>query len=131
MVIGIGVDIVEVKRIRSACIRWGDRFENRLYTPGELAHCGLNSMRYQRLACRFAAKEAAFKALGTGLAPGMDWHDVEVISNRVGKPELILTGGARRRADEIGVRQALVTLAHTEAYAVANVVLVGDETPEK
>lgn len=82
-------------------------------------------MRYQRLAARFAAKEATFKALGTGLITGMDWHDVEVVTDRYGKPELVLTGGARQHADMLGVHRALVTLSHTDAYAVASVILSG------
>ncbi|MBI1924488.1 holo-ACP synthase [Candidatus Poribacteria bacterium] len=125
MIIGIGIDIVEVARLRSACTRWGDRFEKRVYTPNEIKHCGLTGMRYQRLAARFAAKEATFKALGTGLTTGMDWHDVEVVTDQYGKPELVLTGGARQRADVLGVHRALVTLSHTGAYAVASVILSG------
>ncbi|MCZ6678721.1 MAG: holo-ACP synthase [Candidatus Poribacteria bacterium] len=125
MIVGIGIDIVEVMRIKSMCTRWSERFENRAYTPSEIAYCGSTDMRYQRLAARFAAKEATFKALGTGLVAGMSWHDVEVTTDSRGKPELVLTGGARRQADVMGVYQALVTLAHTEAYAVANVILLG------
>jgi holo-[acyl-carrier protein] synthase len=83
-------------------------------------------MRYQRLASRFAAKEAAFKALGTGFVPGMVWHDVEVTTDPLGKPELVLRGVARQRADLLGVRQTFVTLAHTEDYAVANAILAGN-----
>ena len=126
MIIGIGIDIVEVARVASACIQWGDRFEKRVYTPNELEYCGLTDMRYQRLAARFAAKEATFKALGTGLITGMHWHDVEIITDALGKPELILTGGARQRADGLGVHHALVSLSHTPAYAVANVILLGE-----
>ena len=77
---GIGTDIAEVGRIKSASSRWGDRFERRIYTPEEIKYCGATEIRYQRLAARFAAKEAAFKALGTGLRPGMWWHDVSVIT---------------------------------------------------
>ena len=125
LVRGIGIDIVEVTRIRSACTRWGSRFEKRVYTPQEIRYCGLADIRYQRLAARFAAKEATFKALGTGVISGMWWRDVEVITDKLGKPELVLSGGARRHADALGVSQALVTLAHTDDYAVANVILLG------
>ena len=123
---GIGIDIVEVTRIRSASIRWGDRFEKRIYTPEEIRYCGVTDVRYQRLAARFAAKEAVFKALGTGLRPGMWWHDVSVITGGLGKPELVLNGRARQHADSLGVSQTFVTLAHTDNYAVANVILWGE-----
>ena len=123
---GIGIDIVEVTRIRSACTRWGERFEKRVYTVEEIKYCGLTDTRYQRFAARFAAKEATFKALGTGLVRGMWWHDVEVTTDTNGKPELVLKGGARQRAGALGVSKALVTLAHTDNYAVANVILLGE-----
>ncbi|MDE0184526.1 MAG: holo-ACP synthase [Candidatus Poribacteria bacterium] len=123
---GVGIDIVEVSRIRVASSRWGDRFEGRIYTPEEIKYCGGTDIRYQRLAARFAAKEAAFKALGTGLRPGMWWHDVSVITGELGKPELILNGRARQHADSLGVSQTFVTLAHTDNYAVANVILWGE-----
>lgn len=123
---GIGIDIAEVTRIKSASIRWGDRFEKRIYTPEEIKYCGSTDIRYQRLAARFAAKEAAFKALGTGLRPGMWWHDVSVITDKLGKPELVLKGRARQHADSLGVSHAFVTLAHTDNYAVANVILWGE-----
>ncbi len=123
---GIGIDIVEVTRVRSASIRWGDRFEKRIYTPEEIRYCGVTDVRYQRLAARFAAKEAVFKALGTGLRPGMWWHDVSVITGGLGKPELVLKGRARQHADSLGVSQTFVTLAHTDNYAVANVILWGE-----
>jgi holo-[acyl-carrier protein] synthase len=123
---GIGIDIAEVTRIRSASIRWGDRFEKRIYTPEEIRYCGATDVRYQRLAARFAAKEAAFKALGTGLRPGMWWHDVSVITGGLGKPELVLKGRARQHADSLGVSQTFVSLAHTDNYAVANVILWGE-----
>lgn len=123
---GVGIDIVEVSRIKVASSRWGDRFEGRIYTPEEIKYCGGTDIRYQRLAARFAAKEAAFKALGTGLRPGMWWHDVSVITGELGKPELILNGRARQHADSLGVSQTFVTLAHTDNYAVANVILWGE-----
>ena len=96
---GIGIDIVEVERIREASQRWGARFEQRVYTDQELAYCGDTPTRYWRLAARFAAKEAALKALGTGLITGMRWQDVEVQANTVGKPELVLHGEVQRYAN--------------------------------
>ena len=120
---GIGIDIIEVERIREASRRWGERFEKRIYTPQELAYCGETATRYWRLAARFAAKEATLKALGTGLATGMRWQDVEVQANAVGKPELILHGEVRRYAEVCHVDAIFVSISHTNTYAVAQVTL--------
>ena len=120
---GIGIDIVEVERIREASQRWGARFEQRVYTEQELAYCGDTPTRYWRLAARFAAKEAALKALGTGLITGMRWQDVEVQANAVGKPELVLHGEVQRYAKEQNISWIFVSMSHTNVYAVAQVTL--------
>jgi len=120
---GIGIDIVEVERIREASQRWGARFEQRVYTEQELAYCGDTPTRYWRLAARFAAKEAALKALGTGLITGMRWQDVEVQANAVGKPELVLHGEVQRYAKEHNISSIFVSMSHTNVYAVAQVTL--------
>ncbi len=120
---GIGIDIVEVERIREASRRWGARFEQRVYTQQELAYCGDAPTRYWRLAARFAAKEAALKALGTGLITGMRWQDVEVQANAVGKPELVLHGEVQRYANKCNISSIFVSMSHTNAYAVAQVTL--------
>jgi holo-[acyl-carrier protein] synthase len=120
---GIGIDIVEVERIREASRRWGARFEQRVYTQQELAYCGDSPTRYWRLAARFAAKEAALKALGTGLITGMRWQDVEVQANAVGKPELVLHGEVQRCAQERNINSTFVSMSHTNDYAVAQVTL--------
>ena len=120
---GIGIDIVEVERIREASQRWGTRFEQRVYTEQELAYCGDTPTRYWRLAARFAAKEAALKALGTGLITGMRWQDVEVQANAVGKPELVLHGEVQRYATAHNISSIFVSMSHTNVYAVAQVTL--------
>ena len=120
---GIGIDIVEVERIRDASRRWGTRFEQRVYTQQELAYCGDTPSRYWRLAARFAAKEAAFKALGTGLTTGMCWQDIEIRANALGKPELVLHGEVQRYAHEHNIGLAFVSMSHTNVYAVAQVTL--------
>ena len=120
---GIGIDIVEVERIRDASRRWGSRFEERVYTQQELAYCGDAPSRYWRLAARFAAKEATLKALGTGLTTGMRWQDVEVRANTIGKPELILHGEVQRYAKECNISASFVSMSHTNDYAVAQVTL--------
>jgi holo-[acyl-carrier protein] synthase len=120
---GIGIDIIEVERIRDASRRWGSRFEQRVYTQQELTYCGDTPSRYWRLAARFAAKEATLKALGTGLTTGMRWQDVEIRSNTVGKPELVLHGEVQRCAQERNINSTFVSMSHTNDYAVAQVTL--------
>ncbi len=120
---GIGIDIVEVKRIQEASQRWGTRFEHRIYTHQELTYCGDAPSRYWRLAARFAAKEATLKALGTGLTTGMRWQDVEIQTDVSGKPEIVLYGEVRRCADERNISSVFVSMSHTNVYAIAQVTL--------
>ena len=120
---GIGIDIVEVTRIQEASRRWGERFEQRVYTHQELTYCGDTPSRYWRLAARFAAKEATLKALGTGLTTGMRWQDVEIQANALGKPEIVLHGEVECYAHERNISTAFVSMSHTSAYAVAQVTL--------
>lgn len=118
MALAVGIDIVEVPRIGRALARWGSRFQERVFTPGEQAEC---AGRVHSLAARFAAKEAAAKALGTGIG-AIRWHDVEVICDREGKPHLHLRGRAREIAWRQGLREWAVSLSHTRDNAVAMVV---------
>jgi holo-[acyl-carrier protein] synthase len=120
---GIGIDIVEVTRIQKASGRWGTRFEERIYTPQELTYCGDTPSRYWRLAARFAAKEATLKALGTGLTTGMRWQDVEIRSDAVGKPQIVLHGEVQRYAHAQNISSVFVSMSHTNTHAVAQVTL--------
>jgi holo-[acyl-carrier protein] synthase len=113
-----GVDIIEIDRIQAALERWGQRFLNRIYTEGEIAYC---RGRPPNLAGRFAAKEAAMKALGTGLR-GVGWKDVEVVRGTGGKPSVRLHGRALLRAEKLGVTELALSLSHSRGYAVAFVV---------
>src|SRR5579859_8254107 len=110
MIVGIGVDLVETARIKEGIDQHGDRFVRRLYTSGEIAYCERFKNRAERYAARFAAKEAAFKALGTGWARGVRWLDVEVAHHSSGKPELLLTGRAKEVADQLGVTHAAISI---------------------
>ncbi|HEY3364494.1 MAG TPA: holo-ACP synthase [Symbiobacteriaceae bacterium] len=124
MIFGIGVDIIEVHRVSHSVARFGDKFLGRVFTPGEIADCaGSGPTRDQRLAARFAAKEAALKALGTGLR-GVKWTDVEVVKDSLGKPSLRLWGQLRALAEQQGVTQLHVSLSHCKEYAMAQVVAV-------
>lgn len=122
--LGLGIDLVEVARIRDLLARHGDRFKARTFTAGEIAYCEGCAEPAMHFAARFAAKEAAAKALGTGLwAEGVDWRDFEVVREASGKPGLVLHGAAHDHAQRQGVTRALLSLTHTRELAQAQVIL--------
>lgn len=123
MILGSGIDLVEISRIERSVDRFGDRFLGRVYTPGEKAYCLSKRNSAESLAARFAAKEAGAKALGTGISNGVNWLEIEVVREPGGRPGLILHGRARQIADRMGVRRASLSLTHTADLAVAHVVL--------
>lgn len=122
MIVGLGLDIAEVDRIEAAIVRYGATFLNRLYTPGEMAYCETYKNRYERYAARFAAKEAAMKALGTGWRHGIRWRDIEVTREASGKPTLLLSGVARQFADRMSVRNISLSITHSGNLALAQVI---------
>lgn len=123
--IGLGIDLVEVGRIRDLLTKHGQRFKEKTYTPGEIAYCDGCADPAMHYAARFAAKEAAAKAIGTGLwAEGVDWKDFEITREASGKPVLHLHGGAKVHADRQGITRCLVSLTHTRDLAQAQVILV-------
>ena len=121
MLEGLGVDLIEVGRIRKACDRWGERFLRRVFTAGERAYCMRKAHPEQSLAARFAAKEAVLKAIGTGLSGGIRWTDVEVTNQPGGKPGVRLGERITRR---IGERKVLLTISHTKEFAIAQAILL-------
>lgn len=122
--VGLGIDLVEVPRIRDLLTKHGDRFKERTFTPGEIAYCDSCADPAMHYAARFAAKEAAAKALGTGLwAEGVDWKAIEVIREASGKPTLALHDGAKRHAELLGATRFLISLTHTKDLAQAQVIL--------
>ena len=125
MVIGIGIDIVEVGRISKA-LQGGDEMANRVFTEKEREYCRARKNQFQHFAGRFAAKEAALKALGTGWSEGIRWKDVEVVPDELGKPLLNFRRRAKEFLDGSGAKQAYVTITHANDYAVAAVVLDSD-----
>lgn len=125
MILGIGVDLCAVARISSMVERHGERARRRLFTARERADCDCQASPPECLAARFAAKEAAFKALGTGLGPGMRWIDVEVITEESGRPRIEFSGITGGRMQELGVRRAHLSLTHEAGQACAMVVLEG------
>lgn len=126
MIVGTGVDLVETSRIQEAIERHGERFIQRLCTPEEIAYCDKFKNRAERYAARFAAKEAAFKALGTGWGSGVRWRDVEVTHQPSGKPELALSGRAQELAEQLGVARMEISISHADRYAMAQVVFESD-----
>jgi len=127
MIVGTGVDLVETSRIRDVLERHGKHFVRRLYTPQEIAYCEKFKNQAERYAARFAAKEAAFKALGTGWREGVRWLDVEVTHLPSGKPQLALSGRARELAAQLGVARAELSISHADHYAVAQVIFESDD----
>jgi len=122
MALSVGVDLIEIARIRRAIERWGDRFLKHVYTPLEVAYC---RGRIPELAARFAAKEAVSKALGTGLY-GISWTEMEVLGDQRGKPLVTLYGRALARAQALALNEWAVSLSHSDDHAIAFVAATGD-----
>lgn len=122
MILGSGIDLAEVPRIREAIERHGTRFLERIYTPGEINYVARKANRYERYAARFAAKEAGMKALGTGWKRGVRWRDFEVVNLPTGRPTLRLHGVAAEIAARQGVRNIALSLTHTAKLGMAFVV---------
>jgi len=123
VIVGTGVDLAEVARIRATIERFGARFIERVYTPGEIAYVERKANRFERYAARFAAKEARMKAIGTGWKRGVRWRDFEVANLPSGKPTLRLHGRAAELATELGVQRISLSLTHTSELGMAHVIL--------
>jgi len=123
MILGTGVDLAEVPRIRAAIEHHGSRFIERIYTVLEIAYVERKANRFERYAARFAAKEAGMKAIGTGWKRGVTWRDFEVANLPSGRPTLRLYGVAAQVAQQLGVRQISLSLTHTAELAMAHVIL--------
>jgi len=126
MIVGTGVDIAEVPRIRAAIERFGERFLRRVFTPEEVRYCVGKSNATERLAARFAAKEAGMKAIGTGLRHGITWHDFEVVRLPGQRPNLKFSGKAAEFAARLGCKRTHLSLSHTAEQAIAHVILEGE-----
>lgn len=122
MIAGVGIDIIETARVRRMMDEFGDRFLSKLFTDDEIDYCRGKNRPEINLAARFAAKEAALKALGTGLSGGIGWKDISTRVAENGNPELRLRGVARRVADELGVTEMHLSISHTGSAAAAVVV---------
>ncbi len=127
MILGIGTDIVSTERLDRMRELYGDRFLRRVFTRREIETAGRRATLAERLGTRFAAKEATMKALGTGWRGGVQFTQIEVRKHPSGMPEIVLSGAARARADELGVTRIHVSLSHETDKAMAVVILEGDE----
>jgi holo-[acyl-carrier protein] synthase len=122
-IIGLGIDATDIPRIAATLERYGERFMNRIFTDGEIAYCRRRREPAIHFAGRFAAKEAAMKALGTGHSQNVLWRDVEVV-RRGGPPQLQFHGGAARRFAAMGAQSSLLTITHSETLALAQVLIL-------
>jgi len=125
MIVGTGVDIAEVPRIRESIERFGDRFLNRIFTHGEIQYCESKASRFESYAARFAAKEAGMKALGTGWSRGVRWRDIEVVRPKGQRPTIQFHGQAASIAHDLGTKNIALSLTHTCEEALAHVILEG------
>jgi holo-[acyl-carrier protein] synthase len=123
--IALGLDLVEVPRVRGMLERNGDRFKERVFTEGETAYCDSCANPAMHYAARFAAKESVAKALGTGLAEGVVWREIEVRRDGNGVPSILLHGAAAEKARALGIRDWRVSLTHTAELAGASVAATG------
>ena len=125
-ILGLGVDVIEVARIRTAIERHGDRFHHRICTASEAAYCLGMRDPAPFFAARFAAKEAVSKALGTGIGPQCGWLDIEVRRKASGEPFVVLHGAGAETAKRLGIARVLLSLSHTVHYAVAQAIAVSE-----
>ena len=126
MILGTGIDLVHISRIEEALNRLGAKFRDRIFTEAEIGYCEAKGSRYESYAARFAAKEAAMKALGTGWSSGVGWREIEVVSPDNGRPTIRLTGGALRHFEQMGGSTVHVSISHSDDLAIAQ-VLIEDE----
>ena len=122
MIVGSGIDLVEITRIQQSTERYGQRFLDRVYTSAEQAYCLRKRKSAESLAARFAAKEAGAKALGTGISQGVSWLEIEVIREPGGRPTIRFHGRAAEIAEHMGVRESRLSLTHTATLSMASVV---------
>jgi holo-[acyl-carrier protein] synthase len=123
VILGVGIDIIEVARIRNSYERFGERFLNRILHPNEIAYCLSHKVPAPFLAARFAAKEAISKAFGTGIGAQLGWQDMEVGRKESGEPFVILHEGGKKLLEERKARVVLISLSHTQEHAAAVAIL--------
>ncbi len=125
-IVGLGTDIIETVRIGRMIERHGEHFLQRVYTEDEVKYCQRRKEYLQHYAGRWAAKEAVMKTLGTGWARGVGWRDIEVQSQAGGQPLLVVHGGAKEIAEQLGITRVLITISHCRAYATATAIAIAE-----
>src|SRR5947199_8786413 len=131
MIVGSGIDIAEVPRIAQAIVRFGERFVRRVFTDGEIRYCDSKANRVERYAARFAAKEAAMKALGTGWNHGVRWRDVEVCRQPGGRPTILFHGKAAEVAAKLAAAHVAPSISHTAEHAHDQALLEGYQSTQQ
>jgi holo-[acyl-carrier protein] synthase len=130
-IIAHGIDLVDCPRIEQMVERHGGRFVNRVFTAAEQAYASANKNEIEKLAGRFAAKEAILKLMGTGWRGKIAWTDIEVINNAVGQPEVTLSGEVRKIADGLGIKHISVSITHTANFAIASAVALAQSNEDE
>ncbi len=122
MIHGTGVDIIEISRIKKSMDRYAGKFEEKIFTPQEIEYCRSQANPCKHFAGRFAAKEAVLKSLGTGLAQGISWKDMEILNQESGAPVLQITGAGKKIFDSLNLKNIHISISHDKLYAIAQAV---------
>ncbi len=130
-IVAHGIDLVDCPRIEEMIKRHGERFVNRIFTVAEQAYAEANKDRIEKLAGRFAAKEAVLKLMGTGWRGKIAWTDIEVVNNPAGQPEVTLSGEVKKLAEKLGIKHISVSITHTANFAIASVVAMAQKDESK
>ena len=130
-IVAHGIDLVDCPRIEEMIKRHGERFVNRVFTANEQAYAEANKNSIEKLAGRFAAKEAILKLIGTGWRGKIAWTDIEVINNPKGQPEITLSGEVEKLADKLGIKHISVSITHTANFAIASAVALAQSDEDK
>ncbi|OHB56339.1 MAG: holo-[acyl-carrier-protein] synthase [Planctomycetes bacterium RBG_13_44_8b] len=130
-IVAHGIDLVDCPRIEDMIERHGERFINRVFTPAEQAYAEANKNKTEKLAGRFAAKEAVLKLMGTGWRGKIAWTDIEVVNNAAGQPEVTLNGEVKKLADKIGIKHISVSITHTANFVIASAVALTKSDEDK
>jgi len=130
-IVAHGIDLVDCSRIEAMIERHGERFIQRVFTAAEQAYAEANKNKIEKLAGRFAAKEAILKLMGTGWRDKIAWTDIEIINNSIGQPEVTLTGEVEKIADKLGIKHISVSITHTANFAIASAVALAQSNEDK
>ncbi|CAI2717989.1 holo-ACP synthase [Nitrospina watsonii] len=122
MIHGTGVDIIQISRIQNSLEKYAERFENRVFTRREIEYCRSRPEPFKHFAARFAAKEAVLKSLGTGMAAGITWQDLEILNLESGQPALNITGKCREICESLNLKDIHISMSHDDVYAIAQAV---------